>query len=180
MRKRTRARELALQFLYQVDLCGEETLKSINDFFANETKDQDVIRFAGALARGTWEYRKHADELICNIAKNWDLKRMAVIDRNILRMGVYEMHAYTSTPAKVIINEAIELGKRYSTQHSGKFINGILDRAMESVRETARPAGDAPAAADVPALDQEEESQPQTGVAGESMEDDPLPRESNS
>lgn len=138
MRKRTRARELALQFLYQVDLCGEDTLAQANDFLTNETKDHDVLRFAGELVRGTWEYRNTADELIRNIAKNWDIGRMAVLDRNILRMAVFEMRTGRGTPPKVVINEAIELGKRFSTQHSGKFINGILDRAKDALQESEK------------------------------------------
>ncbi|MFN0206746.1 MAG: transcription antitermination factor NusB [Planctomycetota bacterium] len=128
MRKRTRARELSLQFLYQVDLCGEETLKQINEFLQNESKDEDVVRFATRLIQGAWEKRNDIDEMIRKIARNWDLNRMAAIDRNILRLAIYEMQG-DDAPPKVIINEAIDLGKKFSTQQSGKFINGILDRA---------------------------------------------------
>lgn len=145
MRKRTRARELALQFLYQVDLCGEDTLKRINDFLMNETKDADVLRFATTLVQGAWQKREESDEIIRRIAKNWDLKRMAAIDRNILRIAIYEMMMDGAAPPKVIINEAIDLGKRFSTQQSGKFINGILDRAKAEIRTAGTDAAAGPA-----------------------------------
>lgn len=166
MRKRTRARELALQFLYQVDVGGEDTLLQINDFLTNETKDRDVQRFAVELIQGTWKTRNESDNLIKKIARNWDIHRMAVIDRNILRMAVYEMQMGRGTPPKVVINEAIELGKRFSTQHSGKFINGILDRVKEAFESgkiagmmAAPPAGGSAstAAADLPIDDDAEE-----------------------
>jgi transcription antitermination factor NusB len=131
MRRRTRAREIALQFLYQVDLCGEETLHDVDEFVRDETKASDVRKFAVELIRGTWAKRHEIDVLIQKIAKNWDLHRMAAVDRNILRMAVYELASRDGAPPKVVINEAIDLGKRYSTQNSGGFINGILDKARE-------------------------------------------------
>ncbi len=132
MRKRTRSRELALQFLYQVDLCGEDpTMAGLDAFLGTESKETDVRRFAAELVRGTWGNRTEIDGLIRKIAKNWDLHRMAVIDRNVLRMAIHELQLPDAAPPKVVINEAIELAKRYSTQHSGKFVNGILDRAKE-------------------------------------------------
>jgi len=163
MRKRTRARELALQFLYQVDLIGEDTLRDLEEFLAAESKEPEVRRFASDLVRGTWSGRVEIDELIRKIAKNWDLHRMAALDRNILRMAIYEMRHADAAPPKVVINEAIELGKRYSTQHSGKFVNGILDRAKQLLFDgVARSA----AASGVPtALDEEAEAPPPGSIA---------------
>lgn len=129
MRKRTRARELALQMLYQVDVRGDEVLGDAASFFEREVPgDRDLHAFARRLLEGTLEARPRIDAIITDAAQNWDLRRMALVDRNILRMAVYEMLLADDIPAKVSINEAIELGKRFSTRQSGSFINGILDR----------------------------------------------------
>jgi transcription antitermination factor NusB len=129
VRKRTRARELALQLLYQVDARGDEVLEQAGEFLDVQSEgDEEVCRFARELLDGTLEQRGAIDEIISGAAQNWHLTRMAIIDRNILRMAVFEMLHVPDIPAKVSINEAIELGKRYSTQQSGSFINGILDR----------------------------------------------------
>jgi len=129
MRKRTRARELALQLLYQVDARGEEVLEQADDFLdAQPGVDEEVRLFARELLEGTLKHREPIDEIISGAAQNWHLSRMAIIDRNIIRMAIFEMLHVDDIPAKVSINEAIELGKRYSTQQSGSFINGILDR----------------------------------------------------
>ncbi|MHC4957346.1 MAG: transcription antitermination factor NusB [Planctomycetota bacterium] len=129
MRKRTRARELALQLLYQIDARGDEVLDQVGDFLDAESGgDEEICRFARELLDGTLERREPIDEIISGAAQNWHLTRMAIIDRNILRMAVFEMLHVQDIPAKVSINEAIELGKRYSTEQSGSFINGILDR----------------------------------------------------
>ncbi len=141
MRKRTRAREVALQLLTLVDTRGDESLKDIDDTLGMLYKldrngeirtqkdiDEDILQFARKLVEGSREMRADIDKIIGNAAQNWHLSRMAILDRNILRMAVYEMLHLSDIPAKVSINEAIELGKRYSTQQSGAFINGILDR----------------------------------------------------
>ena len=128
MRRRTRARELAVQFLYQLDLRGESIMDTLYEFVESETNDKDVRDFAIRLARGARRYQEATDNCLREVARNWDLKRMAVLDRNILRMAVYELLYCTDIPPKVTINEAIEIGKKYSTANSGAFINGILDR----------------------------------------------------
>jgi len=129
MRRRTRARELTLQFLYQVDARDDEILGDLDEYLAQQApEDGEVRQFARDLVKGTLEMRPAIDEILAGAAKNWQLSRMAIIDRNILRMATYEMLHVPEIPAKVSINEAIELGKRYSTQQSGSFINGILDR----------------------------------------------------
>ena len=129
MRKRTRSRELALQLLYQVDARGEEASTMMDEFLEQEEPDdQEVHAFARELVNGTSGARAEIDELLTAAAENWRLDRMALVDRNILRMAVFEMLHLEEIPAKVTINEAIELGKRFSTKLSGSFINGILDR----------------------------------------------------
>lgn len=128
MKKRTRGRELALQFLYQVDLLGAETLSEASTFLRSEEADGQAREFAERLIHGTWENLDAINVVIQDVAQNWDLSRMAVIDRNVLRLAAFELLHCDDIPPKVAINEAIELGKRYSTQNSGAFINGILDK----------------------------------------------------
>ena len=129
MRKRTRGRELALQLLYMVDARGDEALLGVDDFLKQEAPDEtEAHEFARELLSGTLDHQEEIDKAISAAAQNWNLRRMALVDRNILRMAVYEMIYAKDIPAKVSINEAIEMGKRFSTQQSGAFINGILDR----------------------------------------------------
>jgi transcription antitermination factor NusB len=129
VRKRTRGRELALQVLYQIDARGEEAMPVIDAFLEQEEPNSpDVHAFAKELVDGTSERRAEIDTLLSSAAENWRLARMAIVDRNILRMAIFEMLHLEEIPAKVSINEAIELGKRFSTKQSGSFINGILDR----------------------------------------------------
>ncbi len=135
MRKRTLAREVALKFLYQVDLRGAEQLAEIEPFLEEETDDPEVMVFARQLVHGTHARFADIDERLQGVTKNWDIQRMATIDRNILRIAVYEMLWIKDIPPKVSINEAIELGKRYSTNNSGAFINGLLDRIKELTEE---------------------------------------------
>lgn len=146
MKKRTRSRELALQFLYMLDLRGPEFLSEATAFLRKEETDVSTREFALHLVRGTAENIETIDEVISNIAENWDIKRMAVIDRNVLRMATFELMHCDDIPPKVSINEAIELGKRYSTQNSGGFINGVLDRVKDrhSAADTEKAAGGLP------------------------------------
>ena len=133
MRRRTKARETAMQFLYQVDLRGETAWSEVEDFLDHASKDgvlpdADSKEFARRLILGTKRHKEEIDALLKSVARNWDLRRMAAVDRNILRMSAYEMLWCKDVPPKVAINEAIELGKRFSTANSGAFVNGILDR----------------------------------------------------
>jgi len=128
-RKRTRSRELALQMLYQIDARGEDALDQMDHFFGTEEPGApEVHEFARRLVEGTRGAREAIDGLLSAAAENWKLHRMALVDRNILRMAIYELLHMPEIPDRVTINEAIELGKRYSTKQSGSFINGILDR----------------------------------------------------
>jgi transcription antitermination factor NusB len=145
LKKRTRARELALQFLYQLDLRGPEVLGEAGRFVRSEEQDASAREFALAIVRGVQERRDELDAVIRGVAQNWEIKRMAVIDRNVLRLATWELLHCPDIPPKVSINEAIELGKRFSTQNSGGFINGILDKIKER-REASGDAGSAPAA----------------------------------
>ena len=127
-RRRTRAREVALQFLYQHDLRHQETVEEMAAFLDQECQDQEVKSFATRLVLGTLRQQEGADRQLREVTRNWDLDRMAVVDRNVLRMAIFELLHCSDIPPKVTINEAIELGKKFSTANSGAFINGILDR----------------------------------------------------
>lgn len=129
MRKRTRARELAAKFLYQADITGakEITDAMIQAFVVESTDNEEVGAFATELIRGYWEKRQVIDKRIEEVSHNWRLDRMAAIDRNIIRLGAYELMFRTDVPALVSINEAIEMAKKFSTRKSGPFVNGILD-----------------------------------------------------
>ena len=134
IRKRTRARELVLRALYLVDVRGADVLGEVPAFFARESDDPDVIRFAQDVLDGCVARREEIDRRIAAVAENWDLHRMAVIDRNVLRLGTYELLHLADVPPKVSINEAIDLAKRYSTADSGAFVNGILDKLRSEIR----------------------------------------------
>ena len=135
MKKRTRARELALQALYQLDIQGETFAEEVSSFVHDEEKDTETANFALSLVRGVILEQDVIDARIREVAQNWDLERMAIVDRNVLRMATQELMFMDEIPPKVSINEAIELGKRFSTKNSGAFINGILDRIKTGLAE---------------------------------------------
>ena len=140
MKKRTRSRELALQFLYQVDLLGPGKLKDLTGFLQEQAEggDAETTRYARLLVEGTVDATPELDAEIQFVAQNWQVDRMAVIDRNVLRMAAFEILHCDEIPPKVAINEGIELGKRFSTQNSGAFINGILDKIKNRAAEEER------------------------------------------
>ncbi len=128
MRRRTRARETAMKTLYMLDTGGESALDEKEAFLAGESEDEEERSFAERLVDGVMEHRAQIDEAISKVADNWAMDRMATVDRNVLRMATFELLHCEDIPPKVSINEAIDIGKRYSTHNSGAFINGILDR----------------------------------------------------
>lgn len=129
MRKRTKAREIALKILYQSEITRREIKAVMSGFFdMMETVDKNVEEFAHRIALGVEENLSVIDQKISEHATNWQLKRMAVIDRNILRLGAYELLFAPDIPPKVTINEAVELAKKYGDVESSKFVNGILDK----------------------------------------------------
>lgn len=122
-----------MQVLFQFDLRGpgyaEELGKTMRELCADESEGQaDVLEFATRLVEGTLAHREEIDQRLQSVTRNWDLRRMANVDRNVLRMAMHELMFCQDVPPKVAINEAIELGKKYSTANSGGFVNGILDR----------------------------------------------------
>ncbi|MCM8780017.1 MAG: transcription antitermination factor NusB [Candidatus Omnitrophica bacterium] len=130
MRKRTQAREYALQLLYKIDITKDSSEEAMLDFWQSAGKqvDSEIKEFSDRLVKGVIERLKEIDERISKHAQNWHLGRMAVVDRNILRLGVFELLYCDDIPPKVSINEAIDLAKKYSGPEAGKFVNGILDK----------------------------------------------------
>lgn len=131
MRKRTQAREFAIQLLYQIDITSDNCDAALDNFwkvYTDENIKEEVKDFASQLIKGVAQNLPAIDARISHYAANWQLERMAVVDRNILRLGAYELLFRDDIPLKVSINEAIELAKKYSTPEAGKFVNGILDK----------------------------------------------------
>ncbi|MCX5697618.1 MAG: transcription antitermination factor NusB [Candidatus Omnitrophica bacterium] len=130
MRKRTKAREFAVQFLYQLDITKQDIDSSLADFWQNSEEEisDEVKNFASELIKGTIDNLSALDKKLSQYATNWQLERMAVVDRNILRLGAFELLFRADIPPKVSINEAVDLAKKYSGLEAGKFVNGILDK----------------------------------------------------
>ena len=131
MGARRKARELALQMLYQHDLSGNAADAIIGTFEDLQKSKANTREFAVRIFRGTIENLAQIDQMIVAQADNWRLERMAVVDRNIIRMSVYEFLHESDTPKLVIIDEAVEIAKKFGTQKSSQFINGILDGILK-------------------------------------------------
>ena len=163
MGKRREARERAVQFLFQHDLNPPENLDgALNEFWDTQraaaiagekgpatwgqpvelppptTEEVEMRLFADPLIRGALEHRDAIDEHIKKHAKNWDFHRIATVDRNIMRLAIYEMLFREDIPPIVSINEAVDIAKKFSTQDSGKFVNGILDKVRSELMRPAR------------------------------------------
>lgn len=129
MRKRTQAREFALIILYQKDVTRFEIQSVVDNFWIDQKEaDAEIKEFTSRLVFGVNQNLDDIDEKISFYATNWQLKRMAIIDRNILRLGLYELLYAEDIPPKVTINEAVELAKKFGDVESSKFVNGILDK----------------------------------------------------
>ena len=136
MRKRTQAREFALQVLYRIDITRDPADISLENFWqlhGEEPVEPETKAFIEELVRGVAENLKIIDEKITKYAANWKLERMAVVDRNVLRLSCFELMFREDIPPKVSINEAVELAKRYSGPEAGKFVNAILDKVKIEV-----------------------------------------------
>jgi len=163
MGKRREARERAVQFLFQYDLNPPEDLeRALNEFWDSQraaaiagdkgkatwgetqelpppsAAEAETRLFADPLIRGVLQHREGIDEVIKSHVKNWDFSRIAVVDRNILRLALFEMKHREDIPPVVSINEAVDIAKKFSTQDSGKFVNGILDKVKGELMRPAR------------------------------------------
>lgn len=133
MDKRTKARELAVQGLYQLDVQGPEALNRMGDFFVENDPDEFVRKLAWDWTKGTWENLAQCDELIVSSTIKWGLSRLCLVDKSILRLSVYQLKFCPDIPHKVVINEAIELAKKFSTDKSPGFVNGVLDAVLKKL-----------------------------------------------
>jgi transcription antitermination protein NusB len=131
MGARRKARELALQMLFQYDMSGNSPDQIVETFEELQKSKANTREFAEKIFRGTVNFTTSIDEMIQQQAENWRLSRMAAVDRNIIRMSIYEFLHENDTPKLVIIDEAIEIAKRFGTQKSPQFINGILDGILK-------------------------------------------------
>jgi N utilization substance protein B len=134
---RRRAREIALQVLYADDLNPSRNLAIAEEFVRRRLNHHPtLVKFSNDLIAGVRRNRVEIDKLLGQLAKNWSVERMAVIDRNVMRLATYEI-LHGDTPPRVAINEALELAKRYGARQSSQFVNGILDRVLASRTATA-------------------------------------------
>lgn len=141
MTTRRRAREIVLQLLYEEDLHPEQDAALAEQFLKKRLHgNRPLVEFGRQLFRNVLANRKEIDKALSAKATNWSLRRMAAIDRNVLRMGAYEL-LMTDTPGPVVINEAVALAKRYGDRQSGQFVNGILDRVLHRFDDAAGKAG---------------------------------------
>lgn len=148
MLRRSRAREVVLQLLYQDDLNPDRTLApDLNFLMARLHNDEKLVEFANSLLNGVRRNREELDEALTKHANNWALARMAATDRNVLRLGAFEI-LYTDTPGRVVINEAVELAKRFGAKQSSQFVNGILDGLLPAESDSSAATDNAGAADD--------------------------------
>ncbi|MCY2967154.1 MAG: transcription antitermination factor NusB [Planctomycetota bacterium] len=140
--RRTRARETALQMLYQFDMNPDMPAETVREEVVERLEDEALSRFAWSLYVGVLDLKETLDASIEKVAANWSLRRMAPTDRNVLRIGAFEL-LRTETPPRVVIDEAIELARKFGSAQSPQFVNGILDRLIPAGRRTG--AGRSPA-----------------------------------
>ena len=137
--KRTRARELAMQALYQLDVQGDDILGHLEKFFLESDTVNFIRKLASDWTKGTWDNLKQCDEFIADSTIKWEFARLSPVDRSILRLSVYQLKFCPDIPPKVIINEAIELAKKFSTDKSPAFVNGVLDAILKKNSKPSRP-----------------------------------------
>jgi N utilization substance protein B len=127
--KRRKAREYALQLLFQIDFTKRELeRKDLEEFWSDKKESRDIKEFTEKLVKGTLESLDEIDSIIEKATENWFLKRMAAVDRNILRFAAYEILHRKDIPYAVTINEALEIAKKYSSAEAASFLNGVLDK----------------------------------------------------
>lgn len=126
-----------MQALCQLDVQGDDMLSMLRVFFRDNTDDDMVLQLAEQWAKGAWEYVRSCDDMISGAAVRWKLSRLSHVDRGILRLAAYQLKYCTDIPCKVVINEAIELAKKFSTEQSPRFVNGVLDAVLKALKETS-------------------------------------------
>ena len=129
MAQRSKSRQIALQMLYRVDINPDTTADEVRQAIAEQLEKEALRDFAWQLFSGVMENRARIDSRIVEVAENWSMDRMAPTDRNALRVGAFEL-LYSDTPHRVVIDEAIELARKFGDKNSTQFVNGILDRLV--------------------------------------------------
>lgn len=140
MGQRRRSREMALQILYQMEVIDAPPSEAIRLYYECFDSPLELRPFCEEIVNGVYLHRQEIDQLISSTSEHWRLERMSIVDRNILRLALFEMMHCRSIPPKVTINEAIELGKMFGSSESGAFINGILDHLLPTLDRTDRTA----------------------------------------
>ncbi|OQX87895.1 MAG: hypothetical protein B6D55_01940 [Candidatus Omnitrophica bacterium 4484_70.2] len=128
MRPRSKAREIALCSFYQAEISKIAPYSALENYLKNYPQPQEIVNFASVLVEGVHKNINSLDQIIKKYVENWEIERLAIIDKNILRMGIYELLFLEEIPPKVSINEAIELAKKFGDIDSARFVNGVLDR----------------------------------------------------
>jgi len=136
MKRRSRAREVALQLLFQFDNNGKTPREAVEPFAAQRLREPALVKFCMALYDGVTRNVKDIDLRLSQAAENWRVARMTAVDRNILRIGAFEILCQPDWPHAVIVDEAVELARRFGTEDSSAFVNGVLDRLR---RDAAPP-----------------------------------------
>jgi N utilization substance protein B len=129
-----------MQALCQLDVQGEEGRPMLRKFFLDNTDDDMTIALAQKWTDNAWDYIKACDDMISTAAVRWKLSRLSHVDRAILRLSVYQLKYCKDIPCKVVLNEAIELAKKYSTEQSPRFVNGVLDAVLKTLKHSAQQA----------------------------------------
>lgn len=127
-----------MQALYQLDVQGDDYLDQVRLFLAESDEDGLVLQLADEWTRGAWNHLVDCDKLIAEAAIKWELSRLSGVDRSVLRLGVYQLCFCSDIPGKVVINEAIEIAKKYSGQQSPRFVNGVLDAVLRRLKADGR------------------------------------------
>ena len=133
MGTRRQARELAMQALFYMDVQNDLSLQNLECFCENFRPPKKTQSFFLTLVKGVLETRHQVDEIIERFSKNWKIKRMSCVDRNVMRVAVYELAYCDDIPPKVTINEAVDIGKKFGSEESGAFINGIMDSIRDAL-----------------------------------------------
>ena len=139
MDPRTRARQLVMQALCQLDVQGASVLPELKDFFTENEPDLAVRKLASDWTNGAWENVADCDKLIAEAAIKWKLSRLSMVDKSIIRLAVYQLKFCADIPPKVAINEAIELAKIFGSDKSPGFVNGVLDGIMRKLHPEKQP-----------------------------------------
>ena len=138
--RRTQAREMAMQALCQLDVQGDSALGMLRQFFREQTDDDMTLQLAEEWTKATWQIVEECDRTIAEAAIRWKLSRLTHVDRAILRLAVYQLRHCPDIPCKVVLNEAIEIAKKYSSEQSPRFVNGVLDAVLKTLNKTDAPS----------------------------------------